>query len=153
MTIGRPVNDAAPAGAGELRLELGGLEGPVDWTRTPNLFADAAQRGAHIGVVGWYHPYCRLFAAVLDACTQLYLGTAQIREPESLAQAILTRLKGVDPLYRRRNAVAAYRATLQQAIALANDPHLDLVYIHIPLPHRPVIFDREKGTFTPYNWV
>ncbi len=152
MTVGRTVNDATPAGAKELRLELAGLNGPVDWTRTPNLFADAAHRGANIGVVGWYHPYCRLFAAILDACTQLYLGTAQIQEREGLVQAILTRLKGVDPLYRRRNAVAAYRVTLQRAIALANDPHLDLVYIHVALPHRPVVFDRETITFTPYNF-
>jgi len=37
---GHPVDDATPVGAGELRLELTGLESPVDWTRTPNLFAD-----------------------------------------------------------------------------------------------------------------
>ncbi len=151
MTVGRPVDVATPAGARELRLELAGLESPVGWTRSANLFDDAARRGANIGVVGWYHPYCRLFAALLNTCTQLYLGTVQIREPEGLVQATLARLKAVDPLYRRRNAVAAHGLARQHAIALANDPRLDLVYVHIPLPHRPAIFDDEKGTFTPYN--
>src|SRR6185369_2924008 len=48
---------------------------------------------------------------------------------------------------KRRDEISQYQYTVQQASHLAADQSFDFVYIHLPIPHPPPIYDRRAGQF------
>ena len=51
----------------DFAARLEGLTAEIgDWLQRPR--AEAHDAGMAIGVVGWYHPYCRLFISFLSSC-------------------------------------------------------------------------------------
>ena len=59
LTTGEFITEALPEGACELKLTFSnGRE--ARWSKEPTVFTDAAGLGLQSGIVGWYHPYCRV---------------------------------------------------------------------------------------------
>ena len=151
MTTGTRVVEAEPASAGSLLVRFEGRPDFERWEEAPTLFHEARQRGARIGIVGFYHDYCRLFAPVIRSCRLLYLGTVQVeRETRgaSVVPLVKAQLASIDPLFRRRNAIEAYRRSLVYAREAVADDSLDLVYLHVPVPHEPFLYDRRRRHLT-----
>src|SRR5262249_49072859 len=65
ILAGRPVYGVEERGKASLRL-LSLDQRPEDWPGLPNLFTRARDAGANTAVVGWFLPYCRLFAGELN---------------------------------------------------------------------------------------
>ena len=52
------------------------------------------------------------------------------------------------PVQQRRLHIGFYRKTLQHARSLVKDARYGLVFLHLPGPHYPGIYDPVRGTFT-----
>ena len=48
-----------------------------------------------------------------------------------------------------RAAAQRYVSVISKAEAMAGNPELDFVFIHLPIPHAPYIFDRSSGRVQP----
>ncbi len=171
MTIGKVVTRAVPVSTGDLLLTIEGSE-EVSWKSGPTIFSEARDAGMAIGVVGWYHPYCRLFASLLSSCE--WVGFPDKFDDrnltpwsieEAITEVVMDDLMGQDRPYtverllktdenRRQRYIVSYRRILDSTIHALTNPELDLVMIHFPIPHGPAIFDRstqqlssEKGDY------
>jgi len=137
-------------GGSELIVTLKGAIVPVEFRTLPNVFSRAKKAGFQTTVVGWYHPYCRLLNH-LDCCSWrpvFQTVTGQVAaEDKSFAGAMVDQLAAISPLNRRRLAIDAYRRILEDsknAVAHASG----LIFLHFPIPHAPVIYNRARGKLT-----
>ncbi len=151
---------AVPDRSGDLELvAVGGAE--KRWSREPNVFSEARQSGYRTAIVGAYHPYCRVLAASLDECysqhTELPLEIAHRRGLLAALGAQLAfvgetmfRIGPYDLRLRERAAelerkvrLDDYRNLLPAAKAEAADKKIDLLLIHLAVPHPPAFYDRQ----------
>lgn len=124
-----------------------------DWGREPNLFGRARALGLNAGLVGWYHPYCRLVAALLTRCHwEPYFDVISRDGRAPLGGTMLAQLRSLSPWDRRRRHVASYRAILAHATVAATDSELALVFVHWPVPHHPFIYDGARARLTLHHY-
>jgi len=122
------------------------------FSREARLFNRARVLGADIALVGWGHPYCRIIRAVFTACHARGLATP----PTSLVSAalwytaeavtigpFLDRAYGFGPPYHALD----YFDLRDSAKKVIGSAAYDLVFIHLPVPHEPRIYDRRTGRF------
>ena len=173
LIAGRVVTDARPTGPSRLRVRFRDTGTTEDWGATSSVFSQAHQLGFRSAIVGWYHPYSRLFGKVADftfwrqcACATPFLLTDTYDESRGLWEGafnLLMRQTAFFPLAQRFGVVRAGEGTMpewkaarehqvvdyqqihEMAIRCARDPHFELVFIHWPVPHPPGIFDRSTG--------
>ena len=153
MIIGQTVFAANPKSSHQIALQVS--EDPKNqilWGQEETLFSNLSASGSNIGIAAWYFPYCRIFAESLKACKQIYLGTSQIEDDTAFSESVLARVSSVNPFYRRLNAVKAFDVLLDHGTAMATDPALGFVYLHVPLPHQPTIYDAHQKQFTALNF-
>ncbi len=153
--LGLPVERVEPKGVATLACALEGGGGSEDcWEDFPNLFARARDAGFNAAVAGWYYPYCRLFERALTACAWAGLpyweeeswGDSIGRLWEELLRPVPLVRTWLSPSERSRRAhLRAYREILGAALAMVSDPAIGLALLHFPVPHRPDIFDRQRG--------
>jgi Sulfatase len=115
------------------------------------LFADAQRLGWTTGVVGWYNPYCRILAGTLDYCFWR-MGNGQWNGTTPTQSAIQNaivplanelRSWGHKPSFAQEEKHASdLAAVVPQAEALIRNQQIGFVFIHLPVPHPPGIYDR-----------
>jgi len=164
LTTGRQVVDAEFAGPRDLQIRFESEPGRSSWARVENLFSHARALGVNSAVVGWFHPYCRLFGSSLVSChfqafvpePHYPLSADLRRQAESLIDAfpgairvgLTARLGLVDPTPDPRQwHLRIYQAIQKEAALATGDPRLGLVFIHYPIPHDPFIYDRQRRQF------
>ncbi|MBW2286564.1 MAG: sulfatase-like hydrolase/transferase [Deltaproteobacteria bacterium] len=161
MLLGRQVSWALPSGPSTLpcTIEGGGEEEAVDdcWTQFPNLFQRVRESGANAGVSGWYHPYCRLFADALTACTWAglpYWNSPRVRDSfdqqwHEIVKPLPLASRWLRPGTRIRLAHRdAFERILAAALEMAPDPDLGFAMLHFPVPHHPDIYDPERESLS-----
>lgn len=171
LLSGRTAVDARPMSPSRLSVNFGQGYTP-DWVTAPNLFTQARQLGYTIAVAGFYHPYCRLFPFPLDFCyraaftvpeifpvgpldaafdtlTAMHLRSLLYTLPLS-SQLRLSNLAFTDEQLRRDRAstIVEVQKLIQQATVAASDPSYRLVFLHLPVPHPPGIYDRYRDQFS-----
>jgi hypothetical protein len=141
---------------GEPRVTLAGQKGWHPFNANETLFGDAQRLGWTTGVVGWYNPYCRILAGTLDYCfwrmgDGQWKGTSPDQSALQNAAAPLHEILGG---WRRKGGFSAaekhasdLEALLPQAQALIRDQNIRFVFIHLPVPHPPGIYDRRTGHY------
>ena len=164
---GRSCGWAEADGPSTLRLKSGD-GGWGTWVSSETVFARMCERGAQVGVVGWFHPYCRMFPDVLSSCvfvpatwSALLAREAQARElgPWRSAWYLLRSQLALLPLVpkgivpdiptvARVQQLREFREVHRQALEQAGKPDLGLVLVHYPVPHPYGIYDRRTGTFS-----
>lgn len=122
---------------------------PQDWGAAPNIFADARAAQVNTGVVGWYLPYCRIFAALVTDCYWEPIYSA-VTDTPSVGRSFVDQWDALTPLESRVRLIQRLRHMTVKAESMANDPQLGLVFIHWPVPHAPEIYDRSSGRVTPF---
>ncbi len=167
LITGRIVAEARPASANDLLIRFAGSTDEVPWSEQENAFSRARAIGVNCGLVGSYHPYCRVLGAELAECAWQQwrrnvsfdaLGTmltqsAQVVEalPGSrhigLNQSLRTLLGDALGPTRRSLAIRAYQDSLVSVKRIVNRPDLGLIFVHLPVPHPPYIFRRTTGEF------
>ncbi len=130
---------------------LGTIEGSShreDLRRLPDIFGEARQAGFNTGVVGWFLPYCRIFADELSRCyTESMYGNSQ----STVGARMKSQLFGLTPWQSHLQHVERYHTLLQQAKDMASDPRLGLVLLHLAVPHGPGIYDPRRGQLTKFG--
>ena len=132
-----------------LRVQFSENAPPQEWDATPNIFAYARAARVNAGVVGWYLPYCRIFAAFITDCywEPIY---SQVTDTPALGRSFIDELDALTPLESRVRLIQRLQHMTEAAESMASDRQLGLVFIHLPVPHAPQIFNRYTGSITPF---
>jgi hypothetical protein len=165
LLTGHGIDDTRFTFANKFRVHYTGVHGwhPLDGSET--VFADAQRAGWRTAAVGWYNPYCTLYAGTIDDCYFMnldridgdmaqrngfwhntYNPLAQVvREIKAPARAdkdscnvdVRQRLQTHLDLTRRAHQVLA-------------DDQADLVFLHMDIPHSPNIWSRIEDNYTTF---
>ncbi|MGH6691428.1 MAG: hypothetical protein ACREF4_12220, partial [Gammaproteobacteria bacterium] len=145
MLAGRGVDTAMHREPSELMVKFAGDRAPVAWSTAPNLFTWARARGLNVGVVGWYHPYCRIFGDIVTRCAWRPHADAISRDRSGVGPRMAGQLRSLSPWDPRARHAEDYAILLDVARAAVADSTLALVFVHLNVPHTPIIYDRRRG--------
>ena len=130
------------------------------------IFQDALNRGYRTAVGGWYNPYCRILPQVLDRCfwtfrdptlngiaTDLPLRVNLLRPIQHVVNIGLTyfqwnRHGDLNDSATTQVHIDDYRELFTESDTLLDDPSLDFLYLHMPIPHPGGIYNRRTGQLT-----
>ncbi|CAN5403895.1 hypothetical protein BH10ACI4_BH10ACI4_12750 [soil metagenome] len=139
---------------------------PFDSQQT--VFRDALDRGYSTAIAGWYNPYCRTLATVVDRCawsfhaplssgmaTDQSVATNLLAPLDELRETLLAHLpSSIRPKDAEHTETLAhihdYRDLLAAADTLLNDPSATFVFLHLPIPHPDGIYDRHTHQFATH---
>lgn len=137
------------------RFRLAGKKGWHDFDAENTIFGAARKLGWSTGAVGWYNPACRILEGALDYCytvaNDLELGGMSSKNSvlQNVMLPIQSRLARVVPVRKPPTPSGeheiAFRAIMRRARFLLADENIRFVFIHLPIPHPPGIYDRKTG--------
>ena len=164
---GRVYEKSTLTGARGIKLYPAGSKEPVEWKDEDNVFRRARRLGVNTALVDWHHSTCRLFG---DSMVRCYTVSTQL--PEAMLRARRARVAGVSrtivTLFReqwtqmiysedqertaRERIIASeqqqhFFAMRDEALRDAADPGIDFAILHLPTPHLPPIYNRQRGDF------
>ncbi len=149
LLLGKPVTAAETLGSSDLALAFSGQRPEHRWSEQTTVFSRARELGLKSTLVGWYHPYCRILGAQLDDCffEPVFLTTLGRTAPARLGPSLADQVLSLSPFNNRRLGVASYEKLLGRTVAALSGPEAGLVFVHMSVPHAPVIFDRHDMEF------
>jgi hypothetical protein len=157
LTTSRILTATTPIGASELMLQEAGVT--MTWRDSPNLFSIAKKLDVNIALVGWAHPYCRIFSDVINNCNS-HSGTGLFNTDESVSEKMYFNLRSVieTPNFSifgqsvvTQRAARLYETMLNQSLNVVADERYGLVYLHFSIPHAPTIFNSTTGKLNGGN--
>jgi hypothetical protein len=128
------------------------------------LFALAQRNGWTTGVDGWHIPYCHILASVLNVCSweaspyaipeTVTYGTSEDKPVLANAAALwnlfLAKLTNRTPKPNLATAhIEEYRHVMARTQALIENEQVRFVFLHLPVPHPPGIYDRQRHMLRP----
>ena len=144
LISGRVLSEVSIQNASNLKLTLADNGTKASWTELPSVFSLASSLGFNTAVVGWYHPYFRLFGHELNYCTWHPWHPAMFYEPgkdTSFCACVENQLGCVTgSFYMRRLYVDLCRDILPEALEVVTNNNYGLVFLHLPPPHKPGIY-------------
>lgn len=159
MITGRMLSAAEPVSPSKVLITYADSGETVDWGTQPNLFSRARESGFNGAIVGWYHPYCRIMGDSLTRCSCSDFGRITVAEAMSEQLRKLGNLlpfaahydlfNEVESVKRRerRGHLKDYLGIMEEAKAAVTDRDLNLVLVHMPVPHAPSIYNRHSKSF------
>lgn len=165
LLSGRGIDDTRFTFGNHLQVHYVGLHGWHPLRGPQTVFHDAQQSGWRTAVVGWYNPYCSIYAGSIDDCyfTNLdrtdgdmaqraslwhntYEPLAQVvREIKAPARADKDSCN-IDVRQRLQTFLDLRRHTLDE---LSRD-QADMIFLHLPVPHSPNIWSRMEDNYTTF---
>jgi hypothetical protein len=133
---------------------------PLDGTGT--VFDDAKQAGWRTAIAGWYNPYCTVYPKVLDSCYSSYddpliVDTGQgtgfwenvWRPLHQIATEAYSTPLATDQgcSFSITQRLKSYHSLQQQSLDLLDRDQADLIFLHLPIPHSPNIWNRLNGDY------
>lgn len=129
------------------------------------VFHDALNYGFRTAVAGWYNPYCRILADVLDRCRWIFrqessggmFAEASIRANllapwrNLSARVALPGTEKVETNDTAEAHIADYREIVSAGDEFLDDSSINFLFLHIPVPHPGGIYDRRTRTFTTHH--
>ena len=139
LTTGRIVTNSTPVSDHELLLAYADSPAPVPWSSQPTVFQRARELGLNVAVVGWYHPYARLFSGAANYIASYPTGGGidSCDFSENIANQILAGL----PTFARREHLSHFQAAFDQVSSLVTNSAFGFIFWHAPIPHDPGIYD------------
>jgi hypothetical protein len=165
LLTGHGVDDTRFSFSNKFRVHYTGVHGwhPLDGSQT--VFADAQHQGWRTAVVGWYNPYCTLYAGTIDDCYFMNLD----RIDGDMAQWNSFWRNTYNPLAQVVREIKAparadkdscnvdVRQRLQthldlesHALHVLHTDQADLVFLHMDIPHSPNIWSRIEDNYTTF---
>jgi hypothetical protein len=155
---GREISAIKSNRRGELLWQSAAQQGWQRFDPHGTLFATAQSLGWGTGVAGWYNPYCRLLATVLDRCYWTYhdfsggLRFDRLTSEQGALQNARDALPFVPQIENALEHTDAsqshksdFRQVLQQAKGTIEDTNIRFAFIHLPVPHPPGIYPNPVG--------
>lgn len=125
------------------------------------LFGLAQRNGRLTGVDGWYNPYCQTLAPVLNSCYRdagiVFVPLEEYgasEEKSALGNAAALPDQFLAALTHRQKITAeehirAYRNIMARTKDMIDASQLRFVFLHLPVPHPPGIYDRRHRQLRP----
>jgi hypothetical protein len=154
LFLGKPVDKIQSNLDGDPRIHFSGSAQWQPFDPHATLFADGHRFNWTTGIVGWFNPYCRILAAALDSC---YWRMADgefdgplpdrsvLQNAMAPLQSLAWELKGM-PRFLQRKHAEDLAAIMPEAKALIRNQDIRFLFIHLPVPHLPGIYDRSTGS-------
>ena len=178
LLTGRIVEEEQPRPA-DLRIQFRGSDGWENFRSYPNLFTKTRAAGFNAGISGWFHPYCRVLGSEVSDCAwdnggfpflyvQHHLKDKPFYEQAAYLLAwqakavpfVLESMTSPDPApdegrVERDKGISTLRNVLDGGLRMLRNRDLNLVYIHLPIPHPPGLWDVAAERFTdgPSDYV
>ena len=153
LITGRYVMSAHPAARDELNITYADTNASVGWSKQPTVFSGAHDLGFNTAVVGCYHPYTRLFMSTLNYCEWYPYPPYQPAWDETVLRSMIMQMWSlVSPLQQRRMQIELYQKSQENSRDVVKDGRYGLVFLHLPGPHYPGIYDPAKGAFTTMSF-
>jgi hypothetical protein len=164
LISGKLVSSAYVASPSSLMVTFEESPEFLNWAEQPSVFSEARKLGVNSTLAGWYHPYTRLIGDALTRC--LFEDRPErpvvqhVRKQWRAAILSLPFAHSVPSIRdmafgefddaedrRKQSRIDMYQRTLREARNSAIDPNIGISFIHWPVPHLPVIYDRETDEF------
>lgn len=146
LTIGRALEKTKVASASELLLMEPDSKEPLLWTRQESVFGAARRLGFRTAVVGWYHPYSRIFAGDLDYCFWEPMAFSQHLRAEDYWTALFAQAASLGrTVYVRHKFGQMCETVMDQASRIATNSSFGLTMLHVPPPHLPGVYNAATG--------
>jgi len=140
---GRDGKDQRGTSSSELSLNV------VGWSTLPTIFSQARALGVNTALVGWYHPYERLFGASLNYCSWYAYPMYEPSRASTFQATLLNSFwSTVIPLQRRRLHLKIYQHTFEDSLQVVTNSNFGLSLLHLPVPHEPGIYRPATGEFS-----
>jgi hypothetical protein len=163
LLSGREVDDFKFTYSNRLLVHYAGVHGWHGLDGAGTVFGDARQEGWRTAAVGWYNPYCTLYADAIDNC--YWTNWDKIEGPmaqrktfnrnvSSPLEAVVRELRSS---YRADRAGCSYEVherlvshldVEKHAFEILRTDQADFVFIHFSIPHSPNIWSRTDGAYT-----
>lgn len=130
---------------------------------TASLFGLAGKRGISTSIVGWYLPYCPIFAGTATECYWSNDDTEDGAPPSINAsffddvwfplrivaeQLVAPRIAVADVAHwESLSHVATVKDLTQHALSALANSQADIIYLHLPTPHPPAFWDRHSHQY------
>ena len=144
LLMGRTVRDYRAVNPSAARFVSVGTAGT--FPGPPTIFDTASQFGYQSHIVGWYHPYCRIFGAQVASCWWDDLMLPPLRPGGSIAARAgaflrdsieLEILPVAGPANNILKHMARINPMIEQASAAASQSGRSFSFLHLPVPHGP----------------
>ncbi len=154
LFLGKPVAKIRSDLDGDARVRFSGSAQWQAFDADATVFSDGHRLNWTTGIVGWFNPYCRILGATLDSCFwRMADGELEGPLPDRSAlqnaiaplQSLVWELTG-KPRFLQRKHAEDLAAIMPEAKALIRNQEIRFVFIHLPIPHPPGIYDRSTGS-------
>lgn len=158
ITTGEKADELIVKGPHSLFVKTG--DGVYDWQKMDTIFARARALGMNVGLVGWYLPYCRVFASSTVDCWNWPWTAQSFPARSNFLDAFTTQVKSIvetdrfSPWGRSVREIETYRGRseeLEYAVRAAADRTYGFVYMHLPMTHAPFYYSRATKAFGTLN--
>jgi hypothetical protein len=174
MLAGKPVESSEAVDFKTLRLTFKESQSAI-WSEKSSVFSDARAAGLRTAIIGWYHPYCRVFTTTVDYCEAYMPMDARIANyyeallmrfgfGRMIERAVVLRVGNtaigralhmgppLDPDYIFREERAAFYESIRTAATkLAVDSNIGFTVLHWNVPHPPGIYNRASDRVDSKN--
>jgi membrane-anchored protein YejM (alkaline phosphatase superfamily) len=147
------ISKTTPVAPNDLLMVLKDDGQKTKWSQYPNVFGALTNRGKNVALIGWYHPYGRIIGSSLSTCLW-YEDRVQLNSNGStLFENMINQTRSLVETPRfsifgqsltTKYAVEQYQSMLRDILQYSADDRYSLVFVHIPVPHAPRIYDRNK---------
>ena len=164
LTTGLAVCRAEPRSGKSLSLHLDGRTEAVQWESLPSIFEKAVEAGRRVGLVGWVHPYCRMFGDKTTSCyweespfasfggwfhyfEKIGVLETALQQLVQLVDAASDRTQhderrfhvGGEQTWKslRGERLELLHRILETSERTLRDDRLGFVFLHLPVPHPP----------------
>jgi hypothetical protein len=165
LLTGHVVDDVRFGFNNSFKAHYVGVHGwhPLDGKQT--IFADAQQLGWRTAVVGWYNPYCTIYAGAIDDC--YWMNHDRIDGDmaqhdgfwRNVYSPLASMVREVKSPERDDRDSCTYDVRQRLKTDLDLEQHVqqelqtdqsDFVFLHLPVPHSPNIWSRNADNYTTF---
>lgn len=140
-----------------------GAHGYTQLAGSETVFGDAQTQGWRTAAVGWYNPYCTIYADAIGDCYWMNLDRfdgpmaqdasfwSNVWAPLKQTGEQMVRPKAGDEdmcTYGVRQRYKTYVDLHEHAAEVLKNDQADFIFLHLPVPHSPNIWSRARGTYT-----
>jgi hypothetical protein len=172
LLTGEPVDDIRPLADGkDIKIHNSQTKAWHQFDERNTVFQDALNLNYSTAIAGWYNPYCRLMPGVLDHCFWTSGSSAkntmssQASWQSNLAQPWthffrfglgyrvarwFKDFRGMSDIDGEEH-ISDYVSLARAADQLLDDPSVEFILIHMPIPHPGGIYDRRNERFAVRN--
>jgi Sulfatase len=152
LITGRPVIAVTPMNPRDLELTFKNGK-TAQWSAQPSVFTSARTLGYDTALVGWRLPYPRVLGSSLGLAHWRPSVDFDQARGHPLGEALQNQWASLAPPANRRRLLSRRVAELADlAMRTAVDDRFGLVFLHLPVPQPPGVYDRATERLTAWNF-